>query len=86
MIDLDLAEETQFSTGLGKGQNRNGVPIDIAQPTHIGLGLDRQQRTFDMHIVSLARPKQRLVGTERDGCTVMIFRFVGYTDALHKES
>src|SRR5262249_24492357 len=85
MIHHNLTEEAQFPTRLGKRQNRDGVSIDIAQPTHLGLGLDREERTFDVNIVSLARSEQRLVGTERDRGAVMIFRFMCYADALYRQ-
>jgi hypothetical protein len=36
-----------------------------------------------MHVMSLARPQQRAVGTEFDRLIVMVLRFVDDTDALH---
>jgi len=81
-------------TGAGDVNLRPGVgramlafahhAVDIAQPAHLGFRLDLEERTLDMDIVSLARPQQCLVGTERDGRAVVIFGFMSYADALHK--
>src|SRR5271157_296610 len=39
-VDVHLTEETQFSRGLGKRDERDGIPVDVANPAHAGFGLD----------------------------------------------
>ena len=84
MVHIHLAEETQFLRWLGESENGDGIPVDVAQPAHVGLGLDLKEQTLDMNIVSLAGPQQRTVGTECDGRAVVILSFMGDADALHE--
>jgi hypothetical protein len=83
-INIDLAEETQFSRGFGESKDGDGITIDVAQPANVGLRLDFETRVFDMDIVSLARPQQRAVRPECDRCTVIVLRFVGNSDTFHE--
>ncbi len=55
-VDIHLTQETQFPPGLGESEDDDGIPIDVAQPSHVGFGLDLKTRTRDMEIVPLARP------------------------------
>ena len=83
-VHVNLTHETQFLSGLGESKNNDGISIDVAQPAHVGLGLDLKKRTRDMDIVPLARPQQRAVGAECNGRAVVIHRFVGNFDPFHK--
>src|SRR5580692_12841852 len=83
-VYIHLTKETQFPSGLGESENDDGISIDVAQPAHVGLGLDLKKRTRDMDIVPLARPDQRAVWAECDRRTVVIHRFMGNFDPFHK--
>ena len=49
----------------------------------VALRLDLDAPAVDLHVVSLARPHQRAVRTERDRLVVVVLRLVGDADALH---
>src|SRR5271157_1504378 len=55
-VHINLTQETQFSTGFDESENGDGISIDVAQPAHVGFGLDLKKRTRDMDIVPLTRP------------------------------
>src|SRR5580692_8939822 len=83
-VHISLAQKTQFSSGFGKSENCDGISVDVAQPAHVGFGLDLKKRTLNVDVVSLARPQQRAVGAECDGSVVVIRRLVGNSDPFHK--
>ena len=82
-IDMHFAANTQRRRGLCKGNDGDGIRVEVAQPAHGGFRLDVKSPALDMHIVPLAGPHQRAMGTERDRLVVIILRRVVDADAFH---
>src|SRR5215467_5874351 len=68
-----------------KGADDLSGAVEVMQPVLQLRAIVRiaGKAVHDQHVMSLARPQQRAVGTEFDWLIVMVLRFVDDSDALH---
>src|SRR4029077_17007512 len=82
-IDVHFAQDAQRLSGFLEIDDRDGIAVDVAQPTQGRRRPDVEARFDDVNVMALARPQHRAVGPERDGLPVMVLRVVSDADALH---
>src|SRR6516162_3450831 len=72
---VHLACDRERLRRLLESKDSDGVAVDVAQPAHLRRRRDTEPRIRDMHVMSLARPQQRAMGTEFDQLIVVVLRF-----------
>src|SRR5258708_4686569 len=71
-IDVDLAGDTKRVGGFLKGDDGDGVVVDVAQPAHLRLRRDIDSASHNVDVVSFTRTHQGSMRIERDRLIVKI--------------